>query len=137
MNTSINDGLLKLGVNLQSMTSADWRQHLQNILGAIFKHLVQGTLVALGGAATYVVIEDTTWAFASIPLALVFVAAAIKYFYFTAATGTLLAASQSVSHLQQHFGDDELDDDHYRTCPLHSDLIDNDWHLHSSEENDH
>jgi len=106
MNIQISDSLLRVGVNLQSMTSADWRLHLQNIMGAIFKHLVQGSLVTLGGVATYVVIEDTTWAFASIPLALVFMAAAIKYFYFMAATGTVLAASQSVSNLQQHFGDD-------------------------------
>jgi len=124
MNTSINDGLLKLGVNLQSMTSAEWRQHLQNIPGAICKHLVQGALVTLGGVVTYVVIEDTTWAFTSIPLALVFVAAAIKYFYFTAATGSVLAASQSVSHLQQHFGDDDCEGWHgWHGIGMEDDLI--------------
>ncbi len=107
MNTPLDDGLMKVGVGLQNMTAADWTNQLKHILIAIFKHLVQGALVILVGATTYVVMEETAWAAASIPVALVFIAAAIKFIYFTAATGTALTASQTVKNVQQPHDEDK------------------------------
>ncbi len=104
MNTPLNDGLMKVGVGLQNMTAAELSILLKHILIAIFKHLVQGALVILVGATTYVVMEEAVWAVASIPVALVFMAVAIKFIYFTAATGTVLAASQTVNNVHDDWG---------------------------------
>ncbi len=116
---------MKVGGGLQNMTATELGILLKHILIAIFKHLVQGALVILVGATTYVVMEETAWAAASIPVALVFIAAAIKFIYFTAATGTVLAASQTVSNVQQHMADDDLNPN---LDPMQDDLVTNIYH---------
>ncbi len=107
MNIRQHNSLLKVGVAMQNMTTANWRQLLRQTSFAILTHLVKGVLVVTIGAVTYALVDQTTWSVISIPLALVSMVASVKFFYFSATTGTTLTAGQTVASVQQHFSDDE------------------------------
>lgn len=134
MNIQVHDGLLKIAVGLQNITVTDMSHQFGKVILGLLKHIVQGTLIVAAGATTYILLEPATDPIVAVALALVIAVAATKFFYFSTATGVALTAAQTANQVCQQFDEDDVFDDHYLTCPLHSDYIDNDWHLHDIDD---
>ncbi len=123
MNSNYSDVLLRISVALKNISATELAAQLAGYLAAALKHLVQAVLVVGVGAVVYVLTEPSVDTAIAVAIALVAMVAAVKFFYFSVATGTVASATMATGQLQQH-SESDLDD----IDPINKHEISNIWH---------